>query len=397
MIYIDDKYKCCGCNACVQRCPKLCIHMQVDEEGFSYPYVDKDFCIGCNLCEQVCPMISGNEPHMPEAVYAAVSTEDVNRLESSSGGVFFALSEKIIKHYKGIVYGAAFDETWNVRHVRCETLEEVLALRGSKYVQSDVGNCFKLAERDLRDGRTVLFSGTSCQILALRKYLRQLYPKLITLDVICHGVPSPSVWQAYISENIGLSSEGRMCIKDISFRNKKDGWKKFNLTVTGVKIENQSAMTSERKHMTEACVFSECHKENEFMKLFLRNIILRPSCANCPAKKGRAGSDISLGDFWNIGERYPCFDDDKGVSMVLVNTEKGKTVLYDLNIEKIEVDYQFALSGCSMLETSPSESVLRPVFFKNFHKGFQYSVKEVNKQLRLSFKKRLFNWLTGHL
>lgn len=199
MIHIIDKSKCCGCNACVQRCPKQCIAMQVDEEGFLYPVVDQSVCIDCGLCEKVCPVINLNEPRQPLQVLAAKNRNEEQRLRSSSGGIFILLAEHIIKQ-GGVVFGARFDKNWEVEHAYAETLEELEPLMRSKYVQSRIGNTYKEAEQFLKQGRQVLFVGTPCLIAGLKKFLRKEYENLLAVDFICHGVPSPGVWRRYLEE-----------------------------------------------------------------------------------------------------------------------------------------------------------------------------------------------------
>ena len=201
MIEIKEKAFCCGCNACVQRCPKQCISMHEDEEGFLYPRVDKTICIECGLCEKVCPVINQNEPRKPLKVYAAYNKDEKIRRESSSGGVFTAIAEQVIDE-GGIVFGACFDENWEVKHDYTETKEGLKAFRGSKYVQSRIKDNYQKAEHYLKEGRKVLFSGTPCQIAGLKKYLCKEYENLLTVDFICHGVPSPKVWRMYLNETI---------------------------------------------------------------------------------------------------------------------------------------------------------------------------------------------------
>ena len=246
MINIEDKKQCCGCSACVQRCPKQCIVMKEDEEGFLYPVADKDVCIDCNLCEQVCPVLRQREEREPLDVYAAFNKNEEVRMQSSSGGVFTALAESIIKE-GGVVFGARFNEDWEVVHDYVETVEGLSAFRGSKYVQSRIGCTFSQAEQFLKQGRKVLFSGTPCQIAGLKLFLRKEYENLLSVDFICHGVPSPGVWRQYLNEFIALMGNKKNSvfspskpmvlnsIRDISrieFRNKRLGWKKFSFALT---------------------------------------------------------------------------------------------------------------------------------------------------------------------
>lgn len=199
MINIRDKYSCCGCAACVQACPKDCISFEEDEQGFRYPFVDKIRCIDCGLCEKVCPFINQSEPLKPQKVYAAKNPNDEIRLKSSSGGIFTMLAEFIIDE-GGVVFGARFDKNWEVEHGYTQIKEGIEAFRGSKYLQSRIGNTYVQVRDFLIEGRKVLFSGTSCQIAGLKLFLRKDYDNLLTIDIVCHGVPSPLIWRTYLND-----------------------------------------------------------------------------------------------------------------------------------------------------------------------------------------------------
>lgn len=192
MIEIKDKKDCCGCSACVQKCPKQCISLKEDNEGFLYPEVDKSMCINCGLCEKVCPVLHQGESRKPLKVYAAKNQDEEIRRQSSSGGIFTLLAEKTIQD-GGVVFGARFDEHWEVKHDYTETIEGLAAFRGSKYVQSRMEDNYRKAEMFLKQGRKVLFSGTPCQVAGLKRFLRKYYGNLLTIDMVCHGVPSPLV------------------------------------------------------------------------------------------------------------------------------------------------------------------------------------------------------------
>ena len=199
MISIKDKKKCCGCSACVQRCPKQCINFREDNEGFRYPYIDTDKCINCGLCEKVCPIINQYNEKVPTKVYAAINTNEKIRMQSSSGGIFTYIATKVIEE-KGVVFGARFDKNWEVKHDFTENIEGLSAFRGSKYMQSRIEDNYLKVEKFLKDGRKVLFSGTPCQIAGLKRYLKKNYENLLTIDIICHGVPSPKIWRLYLNE-----------------------------------------------------------------------------------------------------------------------------------------------------------------------------------------------------
>ncbi len=317
MIQLTFPKDCCGCSACAQRCPQQCIKMQEDKEGFLYPSINTDLCTNCRLCEKVCPSIVQANEHLPLKVYAAKNTNEKKRLQSSSGGVFTSLAEIIIKE-KGVIFGACFDENWEVSHSYTDTLEGIEPYRRSKYVQSNIRNSYQQVEAFLKQGRKVLFTGSPCQVAGLKLFLRKEYSNLLSVDFVCHGVPSRKVWRIYLNEviqKLSLDSHtplSKSTIASINFRNKKDGWKKYCFQLT---------MQPDRyHHQSELC---EPYYENTFMKGFLHDLILRPSCYQCPSKKGKSGSDLTIADYWNIQQVLPQFDDDKGVGLVLINTNKG--------------------------------------------------------------------------
>lgn len=341
MIQILDKHKCCGCSACEQICPKQCISFRRDQEGFVYPFVNNSICINCGLCERVCPVINLREDRLPLKTFAATNNNEEIRRNSSSGGVFSALAEKTICK-GGKVYGARFQNDLSVVHCKADTLDGIAQFRGSKYLQSELKDIYKAVRNDLNKGIEVLFSGTPCQIAGLKLFLQKNYENLIAVDFVCHGVPSPTVWQSYL-DLFRKETE----VTSVSFRNKEFGWHRFG-------------------------VFSD----NHYMQVFLSNISLRPSCYQCPTKKGRSGSDITLGDFWGIENINPEIDDDKGISLLLVNTKKGEIFCNNLDIWVKEENYQYAVKYNPSIEYSVPESFVRTKFFSVFaNKGFDAAYK----------------------
>lgn len=323
--------------------------MQEDNEGFLYPVVDKSRCINCSLCEKVCPVINQYGEHTPIRAYAAINTNEDTRLNSSSGGVFFLLAERAIS-YKGVVFGAGFEKDGTVVHSYTETLEGISLFQGSKYVQSRIGNTYKEAENFLKQGRYVLYTGTPCQIAGLRHFLRKDYEKLLTVDFICHGVPSSGIWRKYLQEevarlcgknSVSLSSnpplsEQDVLLEGISFRDKRLGWKKYSFALT----LSKATAAGEKNTIS----LSHKYSENPFMKGFLSNVYLRPSCYACPSKCSKSGSDITLADFWNVHRVIDGFDDDKGTSLVLTNTERGENAMEGLQqLRKEEVNFNAAI------------------------------------------------------
>lgn len=360
--------------------------MQADEEGFLYPEVDSATCIDCGLCEKVCPIYNNKvSPRKPIETLAAKNRDEEVRRTSSSGGVFTLLAERTIKR-GGVVFGARFDENWSVEHGYAETMEAVAAFRGSKYLQSRMGESYKQAEQFLKHGREVLFSGTPCQIAGLRSFLRKDYENLLLVDFVCHGVPSPLVFKKYLEEekrqfarkggkfSFALPSKHSLTGRDshsasgvsveaVSFRDKRLGWKKYSFALS----LSKASAAGEKNTVS----LSKCFQENTFMGAFLQNLILRPSCYACPAKGGRSGSDITLGDFWGIEKFLPDFDDDRGVSLVMAQSPKGGEALAELEMDCRTVDYAEAISGNASAEQSVSVPANRSYFFHEFKKrGF---------------------------
>ena len=396
MIKITDKKDCCGCAACVQRCPKQCISLKEDGEGFLYPVVDESLCVGCGLCEKVCPIINRPEKLPVKEVIAVKNRNEEERMASSSGGVFVALAKKVIDQ-GGVVFGAVFDENWEVKHTYAESMDGVRPMMGSKYVQSRIGDTFRQAEKFLKEGRKVLFTGSPCQITALHNYLRKDYPNLLSVDFLCHGVPSPGVWRRYLDEafdrsarraaagkNTVLSSSLKSLpvITGIDFRDKTlHGWQKFSFVVRGA---------SASKADKNSVLLSDIHYDNPFMKGFLRNVYLRPSCYRCKCKNGVSHSDLTIGDFWGIDRISKEFDDDKGVSMLLILSDKGESVIQSIEMDK-EV---FSLDTAKLLNGGFKERQLIPSkrkwFFKQFNKKCELK-KLIIECSKLTFINRIIN------
>ena len=351
MIHITNKNYCCGCSTCASICPKHCITMQADNEGFLYPIANKADCIDCGLCEKVCHEIHPFDERKPLKVYAAINKDEKIRIKSSSGGIFYLLAEKTIAE-GGIVFGARFDEKWQVVIDYAETMEGVKAFMGSKYVQAHMETAYTDAKRFLTEGRKVLFSGTPCQIAGLHHFLRKPYDNLLTVDIICHGTPSPKVWGRYLDEVV---TAGRKAIKDVQFRNKRNGWKRFNFIMT-YNLEVQSV---------SLCSY---HRDNHFMKAFLQDMVLRPSCHNCQAKNGRSHSDITLADFWGIKSEMPDMDDDKGTGLVLLNTVKAQSAIDWINTTYKEATFEAALQHNPAYFRSAAAHPKREDFFERMDK-----------------------------
>lgn len=401
MINIIEKKECCGCSACVQACPKQCISFQSDSEGFFYPRVNEEHCINCGLCEKVCPILNVNEERKPKKVYAAWNEDESIRYSSSSGGVFTALAEEFINQ-GGVVFGAKFDSEWKVVHDYVDSIEGLSAFRGSKYVQSDIHDCYRKASVLLKKGVKVLFTGTPCQIAGLRHYLRNDYANLITLDVICHGVPSPMVWSDYLKnlqQRRGLLplspkksyNSNNTYIEQVSFRDKLNGWKKYDFTINFTSNYNKTNKTDKivASPFEKSVVFREESRRNVYMLGFLKCFYLRPSCHDCRFRCGKSGSDITLGDFWGIQHIKPELDDDKGISLVLANSKKGEDLIKLTNIKTYIANYDEAYYWNHALEQNPSIPPEREYFWNLYNKIGVKAIKGTLKKFQPSLLVRL--------
>ena len=326
MISITDKTRCCGCTACQAACPHDAIVMKPDVLGFTYPEVDMSACVDCGLCEKVCAFVQDCDAYLPvdrsltAEVQAARHKDGDVVAASQSGGVFTALSDAVLSE-GGVIYGAAYKGLDEVSHIRAESAQERNLLRGSKYVQSDMGQIFRSVREDLVNGRKVLFSGTPCQVAGLKSYIpERLHENLLLVDFICHGVPSPSVWKDYVEY---MSRKGNI-VRAI-FRDK---------SVSGWKEHFDSFLYEDGKKRTG----------DTFRVLFYKNIILRHNCGNCPYNVTAHPADVTIGDFWGVAEVLPDMDSCTGTSMVICNTEKGKLLMSrirEMELETVSLTYDF--------------------------------------------------------
>lgn len=372
MIEIKTKEDCCGCYACYNICPKECITMESDSEGFWYPKIDKNKCIDCNLCEKVCPIINKfNGSLYEEKSYAVFNKNEKIRLESSSGGIFSILAEYVINNH-GSVYGAAFDEDFNVKHIKITSLQDIELLRGSKYVQSRTNDIFKSIKFDLKNNKMVLFTGTPCQVAGLQSFLQKKYDNLILMDIVCHGVPSPLVWQQYIDE---LKQNYKQDIKSIYFRDKSTGWKTYSV-----------------KFLFDKDEYKNFGFKDIYMKGFLNDIYLRPSCYNCNFKGIERVSDITVADFWGIEKVLPKMDDDKGTSLIVIHSEKGKQLFDELSEKMIlnEVNLNEAIKYNPSMIKSVKYNEKRNSFFAELSSGKELT-DLIRKYTKISFGKRVKN------
>lgn len=307
MITITDKSQCCGCWACENICPKQCITMKEDYEGFRYPEVDIKNCIECGLCEKVCPI---NKPKQDDAIPLSyvVQQKDSHILKTSTSGGFFSAISKYAISKKGVVFGAAFDNNMELHHQYSETLDGCVKFRGSKYVQSIIGNTFKEAKDFLDAGRLVVFSGTPCQIAGLYGFLREKrYPNLITVDLVCHGTPSPLLFRKYLAHHASIA---KSTVIDYRSRDKFYG---YNFSTASIFFENKK---------------KKYHKGMEadmMLRLYFKNICSRPCCYKCHFKTIHRLSDFTIFDCWDAPSINHKFS-DKGATNVFIHTKEGENI-----------------------------------------------------------------------
>ena len=372
MIRIDNKSNCCGCTACESVCAHNAITMHPDALGFLYPVVDTGKCVECGLCEKACQFNSEyrrydnyNQP----SVYALRHKEQEQLMRSQSGGAFFGIAKHILDN-GGIIYGAAFNDGWRVTHHKATNPKELEKLRMSKYVQSDVRGIFKQVKEELRQGNTVLFSGTACQIAGLKASIpSRLHQNLICVDIICHGVPSPKVWEDYINY---LETRYKSKIVKACFRDKRFGWHGAKETF---KFANGKEIARYTNNM-----------------LYFTGKSMRESCANCKFTNLKRVGDITIGDFWGIPKDSPYEKDNKGLSLALVNSDKGKQLF-----ESIKENYIVEPSNTTdclqpQLQYPSRISPLHDNFVKDYSKhGFLYVAKKYG-DISLKFKiKEIYN------
>lgn len=310
MIHIFDKQKCCGCTACANVCPKHCIEMRPDEEGFSYPVVDTDICIGCNLCEKVCPIMRDRQVYgLPDGYI--VRGKDLHILnDSTSGGAFTIFAEYVLNH-GGIVFGAGYDNKMNVVCKSASNLEDLSEMRGSKFVQSQLGDTFSKIKSQLKDGRYVMFSGTPCQVSGLLHFLGEKPDNLICLDFVCRGVPSPKLWKSYLDS---MQKKFGSSVVNAKFRNKTYGY-------------HSSTMKLTFKNGKE---YYGSGRVDPYMKAFVREMSSRPSCSSCAFKGIQRESDITLFDCKNFSQITGVRDDDLGYTSLFLNSEKAKKIFQEV-------------------------------------------------------------------
>lgn len=374
---IDLKtFDCTGCTACYSICPHKAIQMVEDREGFKFPQIDTAKCTNCGLCEKVCIPSNGysKQPFETKA-YGAKNKILSERKKSQSGGAFYVLAKHILNQ-GGVVYGSLIDEGFVVRHARASTEETTKAFRGSKYVQSDLGDIFLSVKEDLRLGVPVLFSGTPCQVAGLKAFLRKDYDNLLLVDLICHGVPSPKVWADYIKWQLGRNS--KKTFERANFRDKSYCW---------------------GTHYESFLIGNKKKKFDIYTKIFYSHNAHRKSCYTCPFTNTEKLADITIGDYWGIENVKPEFRDDYGVSAILINSLTGQRIWS-------EVCEQFDYFECTVENIKTrnphlSKPVVRPAtraeFWQDYKKGFSFIAQKYGGNNLKEKVKRLIKRILGRI
>lgn len=420
MIKLCDEKDCTGCMACGNACRHGAIEFFRNDEGFLHPKIDLEKCVACRMCIRACPILTPCPPagtQEEKCVFAAWAKDEDIRSESSSGGVFSVLAKETIDA-EGVVFGAAFDDDFSLRHIMVEDEDGIKKLRGSKYVQSRIGDTFSLAERVLKSGRRVFFTGTPCQIAGLRMFLRRDYVNLLTADIVCHGVPSPKVFESYKD---WLESRLGCPLGSYKFRDKRWSWKNYNTKASpfrGRKFQHESlsaeqdlrfagtfedrgtVFAPEEKLQHESPLIAEKNgelfgtwQEDPWMRGFLREYFLREGCHSCRFSNTKRPGDITLADYWGYRSRKGKFkDDDRGISMVMLNDEKGRIAFERIkpDLVFIETPIEEAVRGNPALSRCFPPSPRRAEFWKDFQKsGYAGTLEKYMAPEKISWRLRV--------
>lgn len=388
MINIKDKKDCCGCSACASICPKHCITMTADNEGFLYPSVDSNTCIECGLCKKVCPIIQV-KPEIKNPNQRAFLVQHKNNKilkESTSGGAFTAIAKWVLDK-GGVVFGASFNKDFKVSHSFVKKYEDLDKFRNSKYVQSEINTAYIQTKAFLQNDKYVLFSGTPCQLEGLFTFLRKSYIKLITIDVVCRACPSPLVLRKYIEMQ---QRSLKINLKDIKFRNKYHGYKYSTLSLFD---KNQND-------------YHQGIDTDFYLRSFFSGINIRPSCTKCVFRKRYRNTDFTIWDCFDVDKFSKELDNDKGVTRILTHSPLANTIIKDLHtdLKIVEIEADKAVEGVKEMYHSVSFNPKRNNFFHDlemmdveecFHKYFPITLRHrLEKQARLwSNRLGIYKWM----
>lgn len=385
MDMICEKAYCTGCTACVVSCPKNAVSMKEDEKGFIYPHIDQTACVDCGLCKKICPQNKINEKINPNIrkIYAAFSRNSDIRRNSSSGGMFTELAQSIIQS-GGVVFASRMDDSCHELYFdRCERVEDLSKFRGSKYMQSHPKYIFNDVRDELESGKNVLFVGTACQVAGLKSFLKKDYSMLFTVDIICHGVPSPKLWRDYLEQ---LEQSNRCSAKKVNFRYKRPSWTEFSLFV---EFENGKQ-------------FMQSKFDNPYLISFLKEIALRNNCYSCSYTNTERMGDITLADFWGYKSTdFKMRNTEKGISLVLINSDKGAKLFNELTprISYAEKRLKDAIGGNRSLKEPWKKNPLADNFWLEYlsGNGLQSAFEQYCTPYRFPMKMKINWFILNHL
>lgn len=357
----SEKKECCGCGSCLNICPKSAISMEEDEAGFTYPKINEKLCIKCGRCKAVCAFQNIDEKNVPIEAYAAVSKDEELQMKSASGGIFASIARQFILD-GGYVFGAAFDDEWNVKHIGISNVDELTKLQGSKYVQSNTGNTYQEVKKLLQEDKKVLYSGTPCQIAGLKGYLGEEYENLYLVDIICHGVPNNRMLKEYLKL---LEKKYKGKVESFTFRDKSLGWG----------INGSCYINGKKRKIWQST--------SSYLYYFSRGMIYRDNCYYCKYTCKNRPGDITIGDYWGIEREHLEYlgknglDEKKGISAVVVNSTKGQLLLKK-NYKFIELKpstFEKVSNGNAQLR-EPSKNENREVIVEKYIEGGWEKVEE---------------------
>ncbi|MBQ9768216.1 MAG: Coenzyme F420 hydrogenase/dehydrogenase, beta subunit C-terminal domain [Lachnospiraceae bacterium] len=374
-VLYESKAECCGCEACVNVCPRQAIRMAEDEYGFRYPQTDEDLCTECGLCKRVCAFRNVTETNTPFDTYVAC-TANTDVLKSASGGMFACLAKSVLEQ-GGVIFGVSMeyiDGALIPMHICVDKEEDLIKLQGSKYVQSIVGDAYAQVKAQIKLGKKVLFSGTPCQVAGLKSFLgNQMNDNVLLVDIICHGVPSVRFFHDYLKE---YEKRVKGKVTGFTFRDKTGGWG----------LVGKVSYTTEKGKQKSKPVYA---RESSYYQLFLRGDIYRESCYECKYASNNRPGDISLGDFWGIEREHPdylaanggCFDETKGVSCMILNSSKGKEWVERLagTMTVKESTYEKASAQNGQLRHPTKKSEKRAGILESY---VRYGYQEINHRFK---------------
>lgn len=341
--HITAPINCTGCGLCANVCAKDAIRMIWSKEGFLIPEVNTHACVNCGLCVKQCIALEGKETYTDDlnsvVAYGGWNRDENTHLKSSSGGIFTALANKIISQ-GGIVYGVVWKDKLTAVFDKAETIEELARMRGSKYTPALPNDVYRKVKQELKRSRRVLFSGTPCQVHALKKYMGKDFDNLLTIDIVCHGVPSHLILEQYIAE---AEKNTDKKVSYISFRDKPEGWRNYHVAM----------------HRNDGSITSASLRDDLYMKLFLSDLALNYACYNCPYSHFPRQGDITLGDYWGVESHHSDWPIDKGVSAIVENTVKGEKALREISTSIVlkEDSFKNIYSGQRIVYIRPNKQV----------------------------------------